>query len=412
MARFSSDSAGGGVEIGVPPPPISRYNCLSQDGLLAMVVMAAKRDYYEVLGVDRSASEKQISEAYRKLALKYHPDRNPGDDDAVRRFKEAAEAFEVLSHPDKRARYDRFGHAGLEGAGGVPEFRDVNDIFAAFRDIFSDSMFGDFFGGSRGGRVRRGANVRCDAVLDLHEAATGVTKTVQFERHETCSACRGSGAKPGTQPERCRYCGGRGQVVQSTGIFSIQTTCPSCRGEGSIIREPCHECRGSGYVLARVTREVKIPPGVDDNSRLRLQGEGEPSPDGGPRGDCYCFISVREHALFHRHGRDLICQVPISYPQAALGATVDVPTLDGREELEVPAGTQSGDVFRLKGRGMPDPRARHRGDLLVQVYVEVPKRLAPEHERLLRELAEIENTHVTPARKTFFSKLKEYFQGR
>ncbi len=373
--------------------------------------MAAKRDYYEVLGVDRSAAEKEISDAYRKLALKYHPDRNPSDEEAVKRFKEAAEAFEVLNHADKRARYDRYGHAGLEGAGGVPEFRDVNDIFAAFSDIFGDSLFGEMFGGGGRGRARRGANVRCGVTLDLNEAARGATKNVQFDRHEACEACHGSGAKPGTHPEKCRYCGGRGKVVQSAGVFSIQTTCPSCHGEGSVIRDPCPKCHGSGYVLGRVTREVKIPPGVDNNTRLRLQAEGEPSPHGGPRGDCYCFISVREHPLFQRNGRDLVCQVPITYSQAALGAKVEVPSLDGREEFEVPAGTQSGDVFRLRGKGMPDVQSRHRGDLMVQVYVEVPKRLAPEHQRVLRELAEIENVHVSPQRKSFVSKLKEYFQG-
>ena len=376
-----------------------------------MAVMTAKRDYYEVLGVERSATEKQISEAYRKLALKYHPDRNPGDEEAVKRFKAAAEAFEVLNHAEKRARYDRYGHAGLESAGGAPEFRDVNDIFAAFSDIFGEGLFGSMFGGRGRGRARRGANVRCDVVLELREAAEGTTKNIEFERHEACEICRGSGAMPGTKPEKCRYCGGRGQVVQSAGVFSIQTTCPSCHGEGSVIREPCHECRGSGYVARRVKREVKIPPGVDTGTRLRLSGEGEPSPDGGPRGDCYCFISVREHPLFQRNGHDLVCQVPISYPQAALGAKIDVPTLDGREEFEIPAGTQSGDVFRLRGKGMPDMQARRHGDLLVQVFVEVPKRVTPEHERVLRELAEIENVHVSPERKSFFGKLKEYFQG-
>ncbi len=373
--------------------------------------MAAKRDYYEVLGVDRSATEKEISEAYRKLALKYHPDRNPGDEEAVKRFKEAAEAFEVLNNPEKRARYDRYGHAGLEQSGGMPEFRDVNDIFAAFSDIFGDSLFGGIFGGGGRGGERRGANIRCELTIDLVEAARGATKNVEFERHEVCEECRGTGARRGTQPEKCRYCGGRGRVVQSAGVFSIQTTCPSCHGEGVVIRDPCPKCRGGGYVLRRVVREVKIPPGVDTGTRLRLQGEGEPSPQGGPRGDCFCYITVREHPLFQRNGRDLICQVPITYPQAALGAKVAFPTLNGQEELEIPPGTQSGDVFRIRGKGMPDLQSRGRGDLIVQVYVEVPKRLAPEHERVLRELAEIENVHVSPQRKSFFSKVKEYFQG-
>ena len=376
-----------------------------------MATMADKRDYYDVLGVDRSASEKSVAEAYRKLALKYHPDRCPGDQEAVARFKEAAEAFEVLSHPEKRARYDRYGHAGLEG--GPPQFRDVNEIFEAFSDIFGDSLFGDLFGG-RGGRRHRqrtGASVRCDLTLDLREAAQGVSRTVQFERHEFCSPCKGSGAKPGTSPEKCRYCGGKGHVVQSSGIFSIQTTCPSCRGAGAIIREACSSCGGSGAVVAQVSREIKVPAGVDNQTRLRLPGEGGPSPDGGVRGDCFCYITVREHPFFHRDGRNLVCQIPISYAQAALGAKIDVPTLDGCESLEIPRGTQSAEVFRLRGRGMPDARHHGRGDLMVQVFIEVPKKLTSEHERILRELAEVENAHVSPERKSFFGKLKEYFQA-
>jgi molecular chaperone DnaJ len=375
-----------------------------------MATMASKRDYYEVLGVARTATEKELSEAYRKLAMKYHPDRNPGNEEAVTKFKEAAEAFEVLSHADKRAVYDRYGHAGLDRSGAAPSFHDVGDIFEAFSDIFGDSPFGDFFG-SRRRRTRKGADIRCEVTLDLLEAARGVTKSVHFERHQACSTCRGSGAKPGTQPERCRYCGGRGRVVQSAGMFSLQTPCPSCHGAGQVIREACGECRGDGYVLQRVTREIKIPAGVDNQTRLRLTGDGEPSPEGGPPGDCYCFLSVRDHPLFQRDGPHLICQVPISYSQAALGAKIEVPTLDGREDLQVPAGTQTGEAFRLRGRGMPDARGRSRGDLVVQVHIEVPKRLSDEHERILRELAEVEQRHVTPQRKNFFSKLKEYFQA-
>lgn len=376
-----------------------------------MVKMASKRDYYEVLGVSRDASSAQLAEAYRKLAMKYHPDRNPGDEAAVEKFKEAAEAFEVLNHEEKRARYDRYGHAGVDG--GAPQFRDVSDIFEAFSDVFGGGMFGDLFGAQRGGRrrrVRRGADIRCEVTLDLMEAARGTTKNVEFQRHVACNECHGSGAKPGSQPETCRYCGGRGQVVQSSGIFSVQTTCPSCRGAGKVIRDPCPSCRGSGYVPKTVTREVRIPAGVDSNTRLRLQGEGEPSPDGGPAGDCYCFITVKEHPLFHRDGRDLICQIPISYAQAALGAAIEVPTLDGREELDIPEGTQSGEVFRLRGRGMPDAHLGGTGDLMVQVFIEVPKKLGAEHRRILRELAEVEEVHVSPERKSFFEKIKEYFQ--
>ena len=371
--------------------------------------MAQKRDYYEVLGVGRNAGEDQLSEAYRKLALKYHPDRNPSDEEAVANFKEAAEAFEVLSHAEKRSRYDRYGHAGLEG-GGAPHFHDVSDIFSAFGDIFGEGFFSEFFGGrGRGPRAHRGADIRCDVQLDLFEAAHGASKEVSFLRHTLCEKCQGSGAKPGTQPEVCRYCGGKGRVVQSSGVFSLQTTCPSCHGSGRVIRDACGACRGSGYVRNEVTRKVDIPAGVDDRTRLRLQGEGEPSPNGGSPGDCYCAIRVAEHPLFQRRGQDLLCLVPVNYPQAALGATIEVPTLDGPETLAIPAGTQNGQVFTLKGRGMPDPRYRGRGELLVQVHVEVPRTLTPEHEAVLRQLAEIENAHVSPTRKSFFDKLKEMF---
>jgi molecular chaperone DnaJ len=375
--------------------------------------MAEKRDYYEVLGVERSASETDIADAYRKLAMQYHPDRNPGDEEAVERFKEAAEAFEVLSNIEKRGRYDRYGHAGIDGAqGGQPHFHDVGDIFEAFGDIFGEGLFGGMFGGgrSRGRRVRRGGDVKCEVTLDLLEAARGTTKEITFGRRNACESCGGSGARPGTEPEKCGYCGGQGRVVQSTGIFSVQTTCPSCQGRGSIIRDACLDCRGTGLTAKKIRREVNIPAGVDTDTRLRLQGEGEASPDGGPPGDCYCFIRVAEHPLFHRDGDDLICQIPISYAQAALGAAHEVPTLDGRDELKVPAGTPSGEVFRMRGHGMPNPHRRGRGDLLVQVYIEVPKKLTPEHETALRELADLEHKNVTPERKSFFTKLKDYFQ--
>jgi molecular chaperone DnaJ len=374
-----------------------------------MATMAEKRDYYEVLGVERTATEAQLSEAYRKLALKHHPDRNPGDDEAIVKFKEAAEAFEVLSHAEKRARYDRFGQAGLEG-GGAPQFHDVSDIFNAFGDIFGEGFFSDFFGGrGRGPRVHKGTDIRCEVTLDLIEAARGTAKIVRFMRHTACATCGASGAKPGTRPEPCRYCGGKGRVVQSSGVFAIETTCPSCHGSGHVIRDVCTACRGSGYVQQKITRKVDIPAGVDDRTRLRLSGEGEPSPNGGPPGDCYCFIHVAEHSLFHRRGQDLICEVPINYSQAALGAVIEVPTLDGPENLTIPPGTQNAEAFTLKGRGMPDPRYRGRGDLHVQVHIEVPKVLNPEHEATLRRLAEIENAHVSPIRKSFFEKLKELF---
>jgi molecular chaperone DnaJ len=374
--------------------------------------MPSKRCYYEVLGIERSASDQEVSVAYRKLAIKYHPDKNPGDDEAVVRFKEAAEAFEVLCDPEKRSRYDRYGHAGVDGAAGRgPHFTDINDIFEAFGDIFGGGGgLGDIFGGGRRqGRQRRGADVRSQVTIDLLEAARGVTKTIEFERHVTCTDCNGSGVKAGAARETCRYCGGQGQVVQTSGIFRVQTACPSCHGQGSIVKDPCQSCSGAGYTMERVKREVRIPAGVDGDTRLRIEGEGEPSPNGGPRGDCYVFITVKEHPLFHRDGQHLVCQVPLSYPQAAIGTTIEVPTLDGREQLVIPPGTQPGAVFKLRGRGMRDPRRRGVGDLLVQVMLEVPKKLAPREEELLRELADVEHTNVSPHRKSFFERLKEYF---
>jgi molecular chaperone DnaJ len=370
--------------------------------------MAGKRDYYEVLGVTRTATDKQIADAYRKLAIKHHPDKNPGDEEAVIMFKEAAEAFEVLGDGERRAQYDRYGHAAFSGgAAGGRGFADVNDIFAAFGDIFGESGFGDLFGGRR--RTSRGADVRCDVTLDLMQAARGATVTVEYQRHEICTNCDGSGAKPGSQRSKCGYCGGRGQVLQSTGIFRVQTTCPSCHGSGTIIKDPCQTCRASGFVLKQVRREVQIPAGIDDQMRVRLPGEGEPSPTGGPRGDCYCFISVKEHPLFQRDGQNLIVRVPIAYSQAALGSKIEVPTLAGPDELKIPPGTQSGAVFKLRGKGMPSPRGRGVGDLLVQVNIEVPKTLNEKQEALLRELAEQDHVEVSPHRKSFFDKVREFF---
>jgi molecular chaperone DnaJ len=379
-----------------------------------MPTMTEKRDYYEVLGVARTASGEEISASYRRLAIQNHPDKNPGDEEAIARFKEAAEAFEVLNDAEKRSRYDKFGHAGVNGGGAASGFGDIQDIFDAFGDMFGGA-FGDMFGGGgrRGGsrrRVHKGDDVRCDLELDLLEAARGCTKTIHFERSRACDTCNGSGARPGSQPQTCDYCGGRGQVVQSAGILRVQTTCPSCRGRGSIIRDHCTACRGAGYVAEAVEREVIVPPGVDDGMRIRVPGEGQPSTNGGPRGDCYCFLSVKPHPLFQREGQHLICRVPITYSQAALGATIEVPTLQGRDELAIHPGTQPGEVFTLRGRGLKDPHGgRRSGDLHIQVELEVPKRVSARQEELLRELAELERKDVSSHRKGFFEKLRDYF---
>ncbi|ADB17691.1 chaperone protein DnaJ [Pirellula staleyi DSM 6068] len=367
--------------------------------------MATKRDYYEVLGVSREASAKEISAAYRKLAVKYHPDANPGDENAVVMFKEAAEAYEILSDEEKRERYNRYGHAAAEQMG--QQFHDVEDIFEAFGGIFGD-LFGG--GGRRGGkRQRRGQNIRVDVTLDLEEAARGVKRTVEFPRSKSCETCSGSGSRPGAQKATCRRCNGHGQVVQSMGFVRVQTTCPGCNGSGSMITDPCESCRGGGYVQKMEQLEVSIPAGIDDGMQVRLSGHGEPSPDGGPPGDVYCFVSVRKHQLFQRDGVHLILQMPITFSQAALGATIEVPTLDGPHDLKVSAGTQSGEVFRIRGRGVADPRGGGVGDLLVQTHIEVPKKLNARQKELLRELAELEHANVSPQRKSFLERLRDYF---
>ena len=375
--------------------------------------MSSKRDYYEVLQVARTASGDEIAKSYRKLAVRYHPDSNQGNQEAIIQFKEIAEAYEVLSDPEKRRRYDQYGHAGVEGAGGG--FHEVGDIFEAFNDAFGGTIFEEFFGGGggrqqRGGgrRVRRGADLRCDVTLTLEEAYAGTTKTVSLTRHAICAECEGSGAAPGSKPETCRRCGGRGQIVQASGILRVQTTCPTCRGVGQVITTPCKKCDGHGMEPKEVRLEVTIPPGVDDDMRVRMPGEGQPSPDGGPPGDAYCFIRLQPHPIFRRDGSDLLVTMPVGFAQAALGASTEVPTLAGKQSLEIPAGTQSGTVFRLSGRGMPDPHTGRKGDLLVQAVIEVPTKLNKRQKELLRELAELEHEHVTPDRKSFLDRIKSY----
>jgi molecular chaperone DnaJ len=371
--------------------------------------MATKRDYYEILGVARDAAPEDVKRAYRKAAAANHPDRNPGDQAAVERFKEAAEAFDVLGDANKRALYDRYGHDAFARTGGrAPGFNDVGDIFSAFGDLF-EGFFGPQAGRGGGRRPARGDSLRCAISLELREAAFGCTKTVEIERAELCSTCDGSGAKPGSSAEKCSYCAGRGQVIQAQGFFRIQTTCPACRGAGDIIRDKCPKCAGSGREERTVKLEVKVPAGVDNGMQLCLRGEGEPGDYGGPRGDLFCDIHVAEHPLFIRQGHDLVCTVPVSFSQSALGTEMDVPLLDGKHRLEIPAGTQPGDIIRLRGKGMPDPHSRRKGDLLVEIHVEVPRKLSERQEELLRELAEVEKKNVSAHQKSFLEKLKEYF---
>jgi molecular chaperone DnaJ len=370
--------------------------------------MAEKTCYYEVLQIERTVVKVEIDRAYRKLAIKYHPDSNRNDENAVEKFKEATEAYEVLSDAEKRERYDRHGHSGVEG---VHQYNDVEDIFEAFGDLFGGGMFGDLFG-SRGGRqrrVRRGADIRCNLTLTLEEAARGVDKDISFRRRTRCEVCDGSGAAVGSQPTTCNTCGGRGQVIQSAGILRVQTACPKCKGTGQQIGQPCADCRGSGLQNKKAELTVTIPAGVDDGMRVRVQGEGEASPDGGPVGDCYVFITVRPHDLFKRDGTHLILQLPISYSQAALGSEIEVPTLAGPLNLRIKPGTQNGEVLTVAGQGVVDPRDGRTGDLLVQVFIEVPKKLSSEQERLLRDLADLDHESVLPHRKTFLDKLRTFF---
>lgn len=370
--------------------------------------MVAKRDYYEILGVERAVGEVEIKSAYRKLAMKYHPDRNPENkDEAESRFKEAAEAFEVLSDPDKRARYDRYGHQGLEGT-GAHGFTNVDDIFEAFGDMFG---FGNMFGGGRGRKrgPRPGRDMQAKVNLTLQEAAKGTKKELKLRKNVRCVKCGGNGCKAGSKPIVCGMCGGRGQVIQSQGPFRIQVACPTCRGSGNIVSTACDECRGAGQVAESTTLIVDIPAGVDTGNQVVVRGQGEDGGPGAPAGDLYVIVEVEEHNLFERDGLNLHCRVPIAFAQAALGADIEIPTLNGPHTLEIPRGTQSGHVFHVRGKGMPDPRGRGIGDLLIQVRVETPRKLNKRQEELLREMAEIEKENVNPEQKSFFDKIKNFF---
>ena len=351
--------------------------------------MSQKRDYYEVLGVSRDAGEQELKSAYRKLAMQYHPDRNPGDKhQAEEKFKELSEAYSVLADPDKRATYDRFGHAGVQGAGTYsPDFNAT--IFSDFSDILGDFFgFGDLFGGGRTQRRRaqRGADLRYELEIDFEEAAKGLETKVKITRWESCSACNGRGAKKGSEPVTCNACNVRGQIRSSQGFFTISRTCPQCAGLGQVIREACPECQGEGRSRREKVLGIKIQAGVEDGMRLRVSGEGEAGYNGGPPGDLYVAISIRGHPYFERRGNDLYCTVPISLVQAALGSEMKVPTMRGQEKLRIPEGTQSGSVFRLRGKGFPSVDGHGPGDLYVTVHVVIPRHLTREQRKLLESL--------------------------
>lgn len=372
----------------------------------------SKRDYYEILGVEKNASEQEIKKAYRRVAMKHHPDRNPDNKESEDKFKEASEAYEVLSDKEKKAAYDQFGHAGVEGqggfGGGAGGFGGGN-----FSDIFGD-VFGDIFGGGGRGRgrggPRRGADLSYRMELSLEEAVKGVSKQIKVPTLVNCETCDGSGAKKGTQPTTCGTCHGAGQVRMQQGFFAVQQPCPTCRGRGVEIKEPCPSCYGQGRVEKTKTLSVTIPAGVDTGDRIRLSGEGEAGPEGGPAGDLYVEVMVREHSIFHRDGKNLYCEVPISFVDAALGGELEVPTLDGRVKLKVPAETQTGKLFRMRGKGVTPVRGGSTGDLLCRVVVETPVNLSGEQKELLKKLQEsFEGGDNSPRKTSWFDGVKSFF---
>ncbi len=364
--------------------------------------MASKRDYYEILGVSRQAGDEEIKKAYRKMAFKYHPDRNPDDPQAETLFKEAAEAYDVLRDPEKRQRYDHLGHAGLNN-NGFDGFSSTADIFNSFSDIFSD-----FFGfGTRqsASRPRAGADLRYNLNISFRDAAKGTEVELELPKRSVCERCEGQGSEPGHSAETCAHCQGRGQVHRSQGFFQVAMPCPICRGQGQIITHPCSECSGRGIVTRNKTIKVRVPAGVDNGSRLRLRGEGDPGENGGPSGDLYVVLYIDEDEVFKRQGQDLITSVDISFVQAIMGDKIKVPTLDEPISMEIPKGTQSGKVLQLKGLGLPHPGTPHKGDLLVQVNVQIPKKITKKQEELLMEFQKLEDQKAGRKVKSFFKKV-------
>ena len=369
----------------------------------------AKRDYYEVLGVDRNVEKKDLKKAYRRVAMKYHPDRAPGDKEAEEKFKEASEAYEILSDEDTRAAYDRFGHDGVNpsrmgGMGGG--FQSSG----GFEDIFGD-VFGDIFGGGGGGRrrQRRGSDLQYNLELTLEKAVSGTETKIRIPTYVSCKICDGSGAEPGTSKTTCGTCHGQGQVRMQQGFFSVQQTCPHCKGTGEIIADPCRDCGGQGRVKETKTLSVKIPPGVDTGDRIRLSGEGEAGPDGAPPGDLYVQVVVREHSIFKREGADLYCEIPLGFTDAALGGEIEVPTLDGKVKLRIPAETQTGKLFRMRGKGVKPVRGGMTGDLLCRVTLETPVKLSGRQKELLKEFHKSLDERHSPKSKTWFDGVKRFF---
>jgi len=382
----------------------------------------AKEDYYELLGVPREATDEEMKKAYRKKAVQYHPDKNPGNKQAEEMFKKVSEAYEVLKDPDKRAAYDRYGHAAFAqgggprpgGGGASGGFHDPFDIF---REVFSGggggagggSIFEEFFGGGGSDGTHEGADLRYDIEITLEEAARGVEREISFRKLAACDLCHGTGAEPGSKRVTCPTCRGAGQVTTSRGFFTVRQVCPTCHGNGTRVEKPCHECRGEGRVNKTAKLNVRVPPGVDTGSKLRSVGNGEAGVNGGPAGDLYIVIHVKEHEIFERQGDDLFCEIPIKFTLAALGGTIEVPTLSGRASLKIPTGTQSGTTFRLKERGLPSLRSGHTGDQLVRVQVEVPTHLTAEQRKKLEDFALASGDADEPVGRSFFEKAKKFF---